>query len=179
MLTVIGGPMFSGKTTWLLNYEKTLPKGTYELFKPDIDTRYAVHAYVNHNGEQLPAHNIAITHPHFPVEKHITTILLDELNFFNITTLLPAIQEQLHMGKDIVAAGLLYDFAHQPFGATIPLAKKADKFIELFAKCDRCGKKASESYRKTKATEQIVLGAQDIYGASCKRCWHILSHSMS
>src|SRR5689334_21897690 len=108
MLTVIGGPMFSGKTTWLINYEKTLPKGTYELFKPTIDTRYGVHEYVSHDGGRIPAHNLSVTNPQFSLlSSPINTILIDEVNFFDEKTLLPIIQEQLHKGRDIFAAGLL------------------------------------------------------------------------
>jgi len=176
MLTVIGGPMFSGKTTWLLEKEKVLPNGSYELFKPNIDTRYAVHEFVNHDGERIPARNLSTTSPHFPqFSPEIKTILIDELNFFDETIILPVIKGQLKAGRNVFAAGLLYDFAQKPFGATLPLSKKADKFIELFAICDRCGKKASESYRKVASQQQFLLGSSDIYGACCKRCWHILT----
>ena len=178
MLTVIGGPMFSGKTTWLLNYEKILPKGTYKLFKPTVDTRYEKHAYVSHDGVSIPALNLSVTDPHFPtLAPEIKTILIDEVNFFDPSTLLPIIEEQLQQGRNIVAAGLLYDFAQNPFGATFPLSQKADKYIELFARCDRCGKKASESYRKVTSQQQFLLGSSDIYGACCKTCYPILSQT--
>jgi len=169
--------MFSGKTTWLLNYEKTLPKGTYELFKPTIDTRYSVHEYVSHDGHRLPAHNLSVKDPIFKLNPNIQTILIDELNFFDPKVITPVLKEQLKLGKTIIVAGLLYDFAKNPFGATLSLSQKADKFIQLFARCDRCGKRASESYRKTTSQEQFLLGAQDVYGASCKRCWAILSRT--
>jgi thymidine kinase len=70
---------------------------------------------------------------------------------------------------------LLYDNQKKPFGATLPLSKLADKFIELFAKCDGCGKQANQSYRKTKARNQVILGAGESYGACCEACWSSLN----
>ncbi len=176
MLTLIGGPMFSGKTTWLLDHVKELPSGSFQLFKPNIDVRYGDDELVTHNGERLPARNLSTKKPIFPkLGPEIKTLLIDELNFFQAETLLPALREQEAAGRQIVAAGLLYDFMKQPFGATLPLSKVADHFEQLFARCDRCGKPAEHSYRKTQETDQVVLGAKDKYGACCSECWTVLS----
>ena len=167
--------MFSGKTTWLIEYTKKLPQGSYMIFKPNIDKRYATHAIATHSGQSLPAQNIDYCVPHFPpLRKKIKTILIDELNFFTIDTLFPQITRQLHLGRDVVGVGLLYDGFKKPFGATIPLSQKADKFIELYAHCDRCHKRAKHSYRKFKSKKQIVVGAADTYGACCGTCWPLL-----
>ncbi len=176
MLTIVGGPMFSGKTSWLLGYVHSLPHDSYKLFKPAIDTRYATNAVVTHTGLQLPAQNLNIQTPRFPkIPRSVTTILIDELNFFQPEGLLSAIAEQVSLGKTVVGAGLLYDFQKKPFGATLPLSKKADAFIQLYARCDNCGKKAKHSYRKAQNTSQVMLGAAETYGACCTACWIQLS----
>lgn len=172
MLIVVGGPMFAGKTTWLINYAKTLPFGSFRLFKPNIDTRYGKDEFVTHDGIQAAAMNISTDRPFFPnMDKSITTIILDELNFFSPDSLLPAVQEQLRLDKTVVGSGLMHDFAKNPFGATPVLSKMADKFVELFARCDGCGEKATHCYRKVKDQNQFLLGAAESYGACCLTCW--------
>ena len=164
--------MFAGKTTWLINYAKTLPFGSFRLFKPNVDTRYGKDHYVTHDGIQESAINISVENPTFPdMDPRITTLLLDELNFFSAETLLPAIQEQRALGRTIVASGLMHDFAKKPFGATPVFANIADTNIELFAICDSCGQNATHSYRKIQHTSQFMLGAKELYGACCLTCW--------
>ncbi|MFZ2206502.1 MAG: hypothetical protein WA061_02930 [Microgenomates group bacterium] len=175
MNIVVGGPMFSGKTTWLITYTKKLPKDSYIIVKPDLDTRYATNAIVTHHGQSLPAINIDYTNPHFPkLKKQIKTILIDELNFFSFHTLLPEIRRQQKLGRTIVGVGLLFDSRKKPFGATLPLSKLSDSFVELFANCDGCKKKANHSYRKIQAKNQVVIGASETYGACCEECWENL-----
>lgn len=173
--------MFSGKTTWLIEYTKKLPTGSYVIFKPNIDTRYATNAIVTHNGQSLVAHNLNYTNPVFPpLRKKIRTILIDELNFFKQNTLLPELQRQIQLGRHIVGVGLLFDSYKKEFGATTALSKQADTFIELTSVCDGCGKKiARHSYRKTHTRKQIAIGAGESYGPSCDTCWNNLTNGVS
>jgi len=176
MLTIVGGPMFSGKTTWLINYTENLTPGSYILYKPDIDTRYGNNTCVTHNGKSSPAMNLNTKKLDFAkINKTVKTILIDELNFFLPDQLIKAINIQLKQGRNIIGAGLLFDYNKQPFGATLPLSKIADRFIQLYAKCDRCKKDAIHSYRKVVEKNQILLGASETYGACCKTCWRLLS----
>lgn len=175
MLIVVAGPMFAGKTTWLLDYTKKLPKDSFQVFKPSIDTRYAEAAVVSHNGGKIGAQNLDIHKPLFPtLVDTVKTILIDELNFFKHPTLLPVVKEQLALGRDVIGVGLMYDFLKNPFGATPHLAKIADSFVQLFATCDNCGKKAKHSYRKIQQKAQVVIGAAESYGPCCTACWELL-----
>lgn len=177
MLIIVGGPMFSGKTTWLINYLKKLTPGSFELYKPTIDTRYATDACMTHDGESIKAVNLDIHSPHFGSSERIKIILIDELNFFEPAPLIAAINKELARGKIVVGAGLLFDSNKKVFGATLALSKAAYQFVELTAKCDGCGKAARNSYRKVKAKEQVLLGAKESYGACCDECWEKLSAS--
>lgn len=176
MLKIYGGPMFAGKTTALLTEAQKLPPASFLFFKPSVDDRYLKDAVVSHDGEQRQATVISAIYPLFPEFDHhkIKTVLIDELNFFDYNSLRPQIQKLQSDGINIIAGGLLYDFRHQPFGATLPLSKEADKFVELFARCDRCGKPANHSYRKVPNEAQVLVGAKESYGACCEACWKVL-----
>lgn len=168
--------MFAGKTTWLLEYARALSADEFVLLKPSIDTRYSENECVTHDGDRLPAFNLPmepITFPEF--SSKIKTVLLDELNFLNPDALIPAVEAQLKEGRDVVAAGLLYDFEKKPFGATLALSKLADEFVQLEARCDGCSQPARHSYRKVRVADQVVLGAGELYGACCEKCWGRLS----
>jgi Thymidine kinase len=56
-LVVISGPMFSGKTSRLIELlEREMIAGRkIELFKPEIDKRYSQAEVVTHKGAKLPA----------------------------------------------------------------------------------------------------------------------------
>lgn len=180
MLIIVGGPMFAGKTTWLLQYTKDLAQGSFVVIKPSMDIRYANDECVTHNGERVPAINVDAQNPVFPtLDKKIKTILLDELNFFNTKNLLSAIREQEKQGRTVVGVGLLYDSEKRPFGSTLALSKLADTFVELEARCDNCGLQAQHTYRKIQTDSQVVLGAAELYGACCTECWDTLkAHSL-
>ncbi len=172
MMTIIGGPMFSGKTTWLLDHIKKLPGGTFQLFKPGMDKRYAADKCVSHTGVSFPAMNLDTENPHIPrLVSAVKTILIDELNFFHPEKLISELQKQMNAGKAVIAAGLLYDFRRQPFGATLPLSKIAKTYIPLYASCDYCGGLAEYNYRKVAGDSQVLLGAQETYGVCCNSCW--------
>lgn len=176
MLTIVGGPMFSGKTTWLIEFTRTLPAGSYLVFKPAIDTRYGKNKCVSHNGASISAANLKTDGSDFPeLDGKIKTVLIDELNFFAPDKIIPLIKKISKGGLHIVGVGLLYDYRKMPFGATLRLSKSADSFIKLQARCDGCGKEAQHSYRKVRRSGQFLLGAAESYGACCTTCWETLS----
>ncbi|MDQ3008946.1 MAG: hypothetical protein M3Q81_05145 [bacterium] len=174
MLHIIGGPMFSGKTSYLIDTVSKLASGTYQLYKPALDTRYAIDECVTHDGLKIPALNLTTEQPDFSsLPPSVTTILLDELNFFNPEIIIPVLQAELKQGRDFIGAGLLLDSKRQPFGATLPLSQQADTFTQLFAICDNCQQQAEFNYSKVIIKGQLLLGASEAYGACCENCWPI------
>lgn len=172
--------MFAGKTTWLLRCVRELQPNSFQLFKPSMDTRYSDSECVTHTGDHWPALTLDVQKPRFPkLPAEITTLFIDELNFFQPHTLLPALRQQQKLGRSIIGVGLLYDSEKRPFGATLPLSELADEFHHLTAICDGCGKAAAHSYRKVTAESQVLLGAADLYGACCEACWERFSHAHS
>jgi len=178
MFKVYGGPMFAGKTTALLAEAKKLPEGSFVFLKPSIDIRYAKDDVVSHDGLKIPAKVINTVRPVMPKinPAKTKTVLIDELNFFPYKVIKPQLQKLLDQQIDVIGAGLLYDFRHQPFGGTLQLSKEADRFVELFAHCDICGQPATHSYRKVLDSAQVLVGAKESYGACCEDCWEIIKN---
>ena len=60
-ITVIVGPMYSGKTSELLSYAEIykLGKKRYQIFKPIIDNRYRLQEIRSHSGMKESAIPIA------------------------------------------------------------------------------------------------------------------------
>src|SRR6056297_3932841 len=84
-ITVIVGPMYSGKTTELLTYVEIYKLGNkpYKIFKPIIDDRYGVKEIRSHSGmreQAVPLENSKNTFDYLTTEK---AIFFDEVQFFD------------------------------------------------------------------------------------------------
>lgn len=179
-LTIFAGPMFSGKTTKLIKLVEILEgKGKKVLtVKPSIDTRYT-------KKPKLASHDLKTTAALFVdmnkpeeilqlVEKNkINHVILDELNFFHKTKTLSVVKELLKKGIDVTGSGLAYDFRRKPFGPTLAISKIASQAIWLYAICQKCGRPAEHTQRTGGGTGQVVVGAADVYMASCKKCHQV------
>ena len=181
-LTVRHGPMWSDKTTWLI--EQFHKKGKSLAFKPVIDNRYTTKEVLrNHNGDEITAILIDQTKPNELSRlirgKKIDRVLIDETNFFN-DELIRIVQRILNQGIDVCAAGLMWDSDRKEFGPTMKLARIADEVIEGRARCDYryengvCLNPARYTFAKMKKSGQLVVGAADVYGAACSEHYHLL-----
>ncbi|MEP7166677.1 MAG: thymidine kinase [Candidatus Woesebacteria bacterium] len=176
-LMIVTGPMFAGKTTALLSAASRYPADRIRIFKPKIDVRYSKQAVVSHTGEQIPAILIDQDCPDLlsSLAGNTQAIFIDELNFFDFDSLSPQIEAVRAKNIEVFGYGLSYDFAKNPFGATLSLIAKADSVLSLQAICDGCGKPAKHSYRKKKMDEYLVIGGAELYGACCQACWRELA----
>jgi len=181
-LVVKYGPMWSDKTSWLIEVYKQNQKAL--VFKPGIDDRYTKAAVLSsHNGEEVPAVLVDNKNPKEILElmegKELERILIDETNFFD-DQLLKIVKVVRERGIDVYAAGLMMDSEKNDFGVTRKLSQEADEVVQGFAKCDyffgldRCLNKATLTYAKYKKDTQLVVGAADIYGACCERHYNEL-----
>jgi thymidine kinase len=179
-LTVICGPMFSGKTKKLIHIIRVfhaLGKRVF-VFKPKIDTRYSTdHVIVGHDKDMANALLIDHDKPdeiitilnkenNFPIE-----IIIDEINFFEPEKTVPVIVDLLNRGCNVTVAGADYTYTKDQFGATLTLYQMADIRMKLFAVCEKCGGKAIYSERTSGSTKMIDVGAKDKYIAVCKKCF--------
>ncbi len=170
-LTLIGGCMFSGKTTELLRRLSSWPQPSALAFKHVIDRRYNPDAIVSHAGKALPA--IAVTSG---VEIARCTrpgtelVGIDEAHFFE-ADLLEATAELTARGIDVVMTSLDLDSWGRPFPLFERLGALADEPILLHATCARCGELGDRTQRLTPILDRQMVGGPESYEPRCQRCW--------
>lgn len=182
-LTVIISPMFSGKTTYLLNK-------IVGLSKLGFKTVYVNHSLDNRNIEApISCHNklleAGVTSCTFDVLKRdklddLQTLdkdyfFIDEFQFFQQENIIDIIINLVDLGKHIFVAGLKGDYKNQEFGSTLKLIPHADNVVVLKSLCVFCAKegKCSDApftkYVVEGAHNQITVGADELYIPSCRQ----------
>jgi thymidine kinase len=175
-LTVIIGPMFSGKSKKLIELARRegYRKKSFVLFKPKRDNRYSEVDVVTHDGISEFSYVVETPEEILTISQNSISevILIDEAQFFSDN--LTEICEQLCQTKKVIVAGLNLDSFGQPFiGPMCGLISKADKIIQLTAVCVICGDEATRTVRKdVDTTEQIKIGSFDDYYPACRKCWN-------
>lgn len=180
-LTVIAGPMFSGKTGKLVGMVQVFEKMGHTVLtvKPKIDSRYSDRQEIHsHDHKTSKALVINGETKETILEKILAynadDIIFDEVQFFETDKIKDIIHILLKKKLHVIAAGLLYDYQRKPFGATADLLGLADERLELYSICQKCGSLArhSERTRGSKKTT-IDVGAAEKYIAVCDRCHRI------
>lgn len=186
-LTVICGPMFSGKTEELIRRVVRAQIAGYEVavFKPVIDDRYAKDKITAHNGTALEA---TVVRDSAGILANLlnlggdlpSVIAIDEAQFFDdeITEVVLLV---IDLGVSVVVAGLNLDFRGEPFGQMPYLLSQADELVQVTAICTYrheggsiCGEDATRTQRiidgkPAHYDEPIVLvGASEAYEARCR-----------
>lgn len=173
-LTVVVGPMFSGKTSFIIS--AIIDRNDYVIFKPAMDTRYSEIDIVTHTGDRASAIAVSLPDDLAPAEKH-KLICLDEIQFFTCPyyggDIIRAIKVLLKAGRDVLVCGLDTDWKGDPFPITASLLGMADEVVKLKAKCSSCGLPASKTYKKTRQGNVVELGNDDIYEARCNQHWGV------
>ena len=179
-LTVVAGPMFSGKTNKLVAMVEVFTRMGFKVLtvKPKLDSRYGGKNEIHsHDHKKTPAILVDGESPESIIKKIVATradkVIFDEVQFFDKDKVMQVIDVLRKMGIHVIAAGLLYDYQRKPFGATPDLMGLADERLELFAICQKCGSLARHTERVSGGKGQIVVGAAGMYIASCEKCHSI------
>jgi thymidine kinase len=179
-LTVIAGPMFCGKTSKLVAMVEVFTRMGHKVLtvKPKLDNRYGGKDEIHsHDDKKTPALVVDGEKPEVIIEKIISTgadkVIFDEVQFFEKAKVMKVIENLRNRGIHVIAAGLLYDYQRKPFGCTPDLLGLADERLELFSICQKCGSLARHTERVKGGKGQIVVGAADMYIASCEQCHKI------
>lgn len=165
-ITVIHGPMFSGKTEELLRRVRRakIARKRVQLFKPAIDNRY--HAtqvlphFLAHAGDESvqvgeAAHVVAHARDILPlVEKDTDIIAIEEAQFLD-EYLFEVIRRLSRQGKDLMLSLLDQDYRRLPF--PVPNSERtvgdylaiAHESLKLAAICVVCGNDAHHSQKLT------------------------------
>ncbi len=173
---VICGSMFSGKTEELIRRVRraTIARQTVQVFKPAIDSRYALQRVTSHNGQDFEAIPVAEARVIPSMLRPDTTVIaIDEAQFFD-AAIVPVVDELAARGVRVIVAGLDTDFRGEPFGAMPDLLCRADDVIKLHAICMVCGEEATRTQRLVNGQPAnyhdpvIMVGAAEAYEARCR-----------
>lgn len=191
-LTVITGPMFSGKSTELIRQirREQIAEKEMQLFKFGEDARYASpEKLASYDGSMLHAIPVARTHDLIAlVQPETQLIVIDEIQFFD-DIIIDYVSHLVDQGKRVLTAGLNLDFRGEPFpfghSSTRTIADllvRADFIVKLSAVCtyrdidgQRCGHEATRTQRLCNGepahySDPIkLIGSQESYEARCVR----------
>ena len=177
MLTVVTGPMFAGKTKWLIEW-CNIGEGigqAIQVLRPEKDNRHRSERILSHDGEEFPALIVKNDLKGVPTDDpFIDAFVFDEAQFFSPNRLVEVVKDLLfNKNKGVLIAGLCQDTFGNNFGAMPTLLCMADNIVHLKANCSRCNTSqiATRTYRKIKSKEQTVVGGLDMYEPRCFRCW--------
>jgi len=181
-LTVIGGPMFAGKTTKLLTLFSVLSNLNYSIlcFKAEAVTGGGMGHTKSHDERTLPVIYIHKNEPEqiprYVGKNNIQKVIVDAIHFFPKKSFIKVIDKLLNKEIDVYVNGLIYDYRKKEYGATKTLSKIADEFIELYSICVRCAGKAEHTERISGGTEQSLgtIGKKKAeYIPVCANCHRI------
>jgi thymidine kinase len=177
-LTVICGPMYAGKTTELLKsilVARNLYSKAVLVVKPAFDSRYSATKITSHDNLCVEAKSITDWDQISILAADADMVCIDEIQFFQPPhfdgDIVENVRLMLATGTDVTVSGLDLDWQGEPFGVTARLMAMADDVKKLTANCTVCGQPASKTHKKTSNSEQIELGAGDIYDARCNQHW--------
>lgn len=171
-IEVICGCMFSGKTEELIRRLRRaqIAKQKVIIFKPSVDNRYSPDRIVSHNTQSLES--VVIDNPldimNLAGNAHVVGI--DEAQFF-APEIIGVCERLADDGKRVIVAGLDQDYRGFPFEPMPHLLAVAEYITKTLAICVNCGNPADRTQRITRQSELVVVGAQNIYEARCRKCF--------
>jgi thymidine kinase len=172
-LHLILGPMFSGKTTRLIQeYRKrTYIKESVAVINYAEDTRYDSTQLSTHDKVMVPCIQTLMIRDVLHKLADVNTIFINEGQFF--ADLYETVIELVEtMGKNVYVYGLDGDFTRSIFGDMYRLIPLCDSMIKLSALCSHCrdGTPAIFSHRITQEQQQVSIGS-DNYIPLCRKCY--------
>jgi thymidine kinase len=156
-----------------------IAKQKVQVFKPAIDTRYAIEQVKSHNGlghDAIPATTLAEIVSN--IEPDTTVIGIDEIQFFDMDVI-QMVRQLADRGVRVIAAGLDMDFRGEPFGPMPQLMSEAEHVDKLHAICVVCGADASRTQRLINGRPAlyddpiILVGGSESYEARCRHCHEV------
>jgi thymidine kinase len=176
-IELICGSMFSGKSEELIRRLRRaeIAKQNVQVFKPNLDDRYAAEKVSSHSGQNFDATVVndaadidALIDPDTDV------VGIDEVQFFDWKIALLA-ERLANRGFRVILAGLDMDFRGEPFGPMPLLMAQAELVDKFQAICMICGGPASRTQRLIDGRPAnyddpvIMVGASEVYEARCRQ----------
>jgi thymidine kinase len=185
-ITLIIGPMYSGKSTELLRYynRSKIAEKRCVLIKHISDTRYDNENICTHDNKKIKADIKCHDLMKDVYEKinNYDNIFIDEGQFYdkNIKEFCEKVADK---NKNIYISGLNGDFCKEIFKNIALLIPIADEIIKLNSICMNCKNKvASFTYLKREkinrnigVNNRILVGGKEYYLSVCRQCYIRLS----
>ena len=173
-LTLVLGPMFAGKTSFLIEKYKQAKNENKSMIaiKPKIDNRYQPNQISSHNNIHIPA---LVVNNLDEIEinsiNNFDIILIDEGQFFENLNLWIRNLEDFY--GEIIISALNGDFKRKNFGEISLLISRADDIIFLQGQCHFCHRPSSFSKKLSPSENQVEVGGADKYVPVCGNCYQI------
>jgi thymidine kinase len=172
-IEVIVGSMFSGKSEELIRRLRRaqIARQEVQIFKPALDDRFADDHIVSHSEMRIASAAVASSRAVLDLVRADTEVVgIDEGQFFDLE--LPMICNTLaDQGKRVIVAGLDQDYLGKPFEPMPQLLAIAEFITKTHAVCMVCGNPANHTQRLVTSGDRVLLGAQGLYEARCRRCF--------
>jgi thymidine kinase len=181
-LEIILGPMFSGKSSYLLTSIRRYKEMGWPMYTitSNLDKRYTSdNKIVNHNQDYAAAdasveylQNISGKKEYLDAK----VVIIEEAQFYPdlVEFVLEAVETY---DKHLIVAGLDGDASRKPFGKLLDLIPYADTIIKLKALCKKCGDgtEALFTSKKVQDNATVDIGGSDKYEALCRK--HFIAYN--
>jgi thymidine kinase len=172
-IEVVCGPMFSGKSEELIRRLRRaeIARQRVQIFKPVIDQRYSSDHIVSHDDSRIHSDSVATAaEVQAKLDLRTEVIGIDEAQFLG-EAMVELVVRWADMGKRVIIAGLDTDYLGRPFHPMPELLAVADEITKTLAICMQCGNPAKHTQRLIASEDLIVVGAEGMYEARCRRCF--------
>jgi len=181
-LEIIIGPMFSGKTSALLDVYKKCKfcNISVSIVNHSLDKRYHDTMISSHDKIMAPCLQATELNELWLFEnscdsqsnilRNSDVILINEGQFFS--DLYEVVVDMLEHKKKVYISGLDGDFERKKFGSVLDLIPLCDKVTKLTSLCSKCknGTHGIFSMRLTTEKTQTVVGSEN-YIPVCRKCY--------
>ena len=173
-LSIYIGPMFSGKTSKLIElYNKYKNVHKCVMITSAIDTRTKKTNIWTHDNDTFDG-NVIWTNN---IMNEINEINKYDMIFVNESQFIDDLYEGIiyltdNLRKQVCISGLDGDFKREPFQNIIKLIPYAEHVEKLFARCEVCSCKASFSKKLSKNNDKIQVGGKELYQPRCREHYH-------
>ena len=180
-LEIILGPMFSGKTSKLMQIYKQCQYCNLNVvvINHSADTRYHDTMLSTHDKQMIPCLQTDKLHTVWDMIESVRNadvILINEGQFFE--DVYECVKEMVENNKRVFISGLDGDYKRERFGRLIDLIPFSDNVYKITSLCGICknGRSAVFSMRVTNEKQQTVIGT-DNYVPVCRSCYN--KHSIA
>ena len=179
-LEIIIGPMFSGKTTTLLNiaHNHVLKNKKVIIINHSHDTRYSNKGIIStHDGIKRQCITFSslklFENECSDLFEKAHVICINEAQFFDdLKEYVTSWVEKYN--KHVVVAGLDGDYKRQKFGSILDLIPISDECNKIKSICTNCSKNCFAPFTIRNHSDiemQIAIGSNESYQAVCRSCF--------